>query len=70
MRRTVRKPTRVLPISFLLLIPHVLDLVPKVADRPGIVVPGDYVRDKSAIDSGRWKREGGLLSKGGHKCGM
>jgi hypothetical protein len=41
-----------------------------VADRPGIVIPGDYVRDTSGIDSGRWKKDGGLLSKGGHKCGM
>jgi hypothetical protein len=39
------------------------------ADQPG-VIGHDYVRDESAIKSGRWQKEGGLLSKGGHKCGM
>jgi hypothetical protein len=31
---------------------------------------GDYVTDMYDIDSGRWKKEGGLLSDGGHRCGM
>jgi hypothetical protein len=35
-----------------------------------IVCAGDYVRDGSPITMGRWRKAGGLLSKGGHKCGM
>jgi hypothetical protein len=40
-----------------------------MADKP-VLIPGDYVTDMGAIDSGRWKKEGGLLANGGHKCGM
>ena len=43
---------------------------PHTADIPNVVIEGDYVRDKGPINSGRWRKEGGLLKEGGHKCGM
>jgi hypothetical protein len=33
-------------------------------------IKSDYVIDDSAIKSGRWRKEGGLLHDGGHGCGM
>jgi hypothetical protein len=36
----------------------------------GEQIKSDYVFDRSAIDSGRWEKEGGLLHDGGHGCGM
>eukprot|EP00854_Cymbomonas_tetramitiformis_P000388 gene388-720_t len=37
---------------------------------PVKVIPGDYVTDDTPLKMGRWRAEGGLLSEGGHKCGM